>query len=284
MLRHFHTSLARWRQDAGWAISLSLLLWATISALDRWITIDLGLSIFYVLPVALATWRCGRWMGLLISLMSTASWFWADIHGTAYDYALLPYWNAGVRLVFFLIIHQLLLALKQSYRRQQQLADTDSLTGLYNRRYFINQLQAAYLQGCRYGDPLTLVYLDLDNFKQVNDRKGHARGDVVLAGVANTLIAHIRAIDCVARLGGDEFALLLPRVNDIGARQLCDRLHQALESENQCQQWQVGFSMGVVTWPTLPPSTDVMMQTVDRLMYEAKHQGKNQVRYYTMAV
>jgi diguanylate cyclase (GGDEF)-like protein len=279
VLRHFNTSLARWKKDAAWAIALSLLLWATISALDQWITIDLGLSIFYVLPVALATWRCGRWMGLLISLMSTASWFWADIHGKAYDYALLPYWNAGVRLVFFLIIHQLLLALQRSYRRQQQLADTDSLTGLYNRRYFVNQLQVAYLQGRRYGNILTLAYLDLDNFKQVNDLKGHARGDAVLVGVVNILVDNMRAIDCVARLGGDEFALLLPRANAAGAKKLCDRLHQALEAENQRQQWQVGFSIGVVTWQALPPSTDLMMQTVDRLMYEAKHQGKNHVQY-----
>ena len=274
---------AGWQPSPGVMALVSLLLWAMVSALDFYVILDLGLSIFYVLPVALATWWVGRIPGLALVCLSTAAWFWADVSVKDYEYPLLPYWNAGVRLGFFVIIHQLLWALKQSYCQQQHWAEMDGLTELYNHRHFLRLLHTEHLRSQRHGDCLTLVYLDLDHFKQVNDRHGHSRGDEVLMGVAQTLRDHLRRIDIVARLGGDEFALLLPRVDGDGARVLCDRLHTALTTANHRHQWGVGFSIGVVTWYRLPPSTDVMLQTVDHLMYEAKQGGKNQVRYWTVA-
>jgi diguanylate cyclase (GGDEF)-like protein len=257
----------------------SLLLWTLISGLDWWITLDLSLTLFYVLPVALATWGMGRGAGLSLVILSTLSWWVADISAKTYTHALLPYWNAGVRFGFFVLIHHLLLTLKHSYEQQRYWAERDSLTNLYNRRQFMVQLQAEYWRSQRDQQALTLAYLDLDNFKQANDRHGHEHGDQILKSVADILTQTLRQTDGAARLGGDEFALLLPCTDAAGARQLCDRLHRHLNSASQDHHWQVGFSLGVITWHMLPPSSEHLLMATDDLMYTVKRQGKNHILY-----
>ncbi|WP_051036080.1 GGDEF domain-containing protein [Stanieria cyanosphaera] len=142
--------------------------------------------------------------------MSTISWFIADLHANVYDYFWLPYWNASVRLGFFLITASLLAALKQAYEEQQKLARTDFLTELINRNFFLELLQLESLRSLRYQRPFTLAYLDIDDFKLINDRYGHHHGDKLLKIITQTIKKEIRATDIFARLVGDEFALLLP--------------------------------------------------------------------------
>jgi diguanylate cyclase (GGDEF)-like protein len=126
---------------------------------------------------------------------------------------------------------------------------------------------------------LTAAYLDLDNFKEVNDRLGHAAGDALLHDVAATLHTHTRATDLVARLGGDEFALLFPDTEAAGAATLLGRLHATLLQEMAGKGWPTTCSMGAATFFQAPRDVDVMLRRVDALMYSAKRGGKGRIQH-----
>jgi diguanylate cyclase (GGDEF)-like protein len=149
-------------------------------------------------------------------------------------------------------------------------ADTDGLTGIPNRRAFVHRAEAQLARMRRTGTPLTVVYLDVDRFKQINDQHGHAAGDRVLRCVARTLATTLRGCDLYARLGGDEFVVLLD-----GGRPhpLIGRLHQNLRRATAARGLDVGFSLGAVTFTTPPASVDVMLKRGDSAMYEAKAGG-----------
>jgi len=147
----------------------------------------------------------------MISIASAITWLIADFtSGHIYSHSAIPYWNMSVRLGTFLIITFLLSTLKSALEHEKELARTDSLTGIANRRYFIELANMEINRACRYKHPFTIVHIDLDNLKAVNDRFGHSTGDTVLRLVVNTIQNNIRATDIVARLGGDEFVILLP--------------------------------------------------------------------------
>jgi diguanylate cyclase (GGDEF)-like protein len=130
----------------------------------------------------------------------------------------------------------------------------------------------------RHGRPLTLAFIDADDFKYVNDALGHAEGDALLITVAQTLRGSTRAVDAVARLGGDEFALLLPETDGDTARTLLHRLRATLGEAMERHGWRVGFSVGAATFVEPPASADLLMARADELMYEAKKTAKGSMR------
>ncbi len=125
--------------------------------------------------------------------------------------------------------------------------------------------------------PLSVAYLDLDDFKQVNDTLGHAEGDSLLVLVADTLRRHLRSLDYPARLGGDEFAVILPGTDAAGAERLFARIQSILKDAAKSRGWSVGFSVGIVTWRTAPASIQDMVNAADDLMYEAKRDHKGAI-------
>jgi diguanylate cyclase (GGDEF)-like protein len=157
---------------------------------------------------------------------------------------------------------------------EKSLSRSDYLTGLANRRAFEELLEMECKRSRRYSRPMTLVYMDLDNFKRVNDGKGHQTGDEVLVAVATTLRSCLRATDCVARIGGDEFAMLLPETNEGAAGIIMKKLDAVLQTLLTRTQWPIGFSFGVVTFPAPLDSLEAMLERADKLMYEAKQGGK----------
>jgi diguanylate cyclase (GGDEF)-like protein len=126
--------------------------------------------------------------------------------------------------------------------------------------------------------PLTVAYLDIDDFKRVNDAQGHARGDALLVTLASTLRGTTRSLDVVARLGGDEFGLLLVDTDGPTADLLLQRLRATLALAVAQYGWDVTFSLGAVTFLDPARSVDEMMGRADQLMYDAKRAGKNAVR------
>jgi diguanylate cyclase (GGDEF)-like protein len=171
--------------------------------------------------------------------------------------------------------------LRLALENEAELARLDPLTRLANRRAFFELLEAERSRTIRYGRPLTLVYLDLDAFKQVNDSMGHAVGDELLKTVANTLRTSLRASDTVARVGGDEFSLLLPESGLGTAEVVLRKLQSRLLTAMHEQHWPVTFSMGAVTFLRLPESCDEMLHAADQLMYEVKTHGKNGIAVET---
>jgi len=165
------------------------------------------------------------------------------------------------------------------YLKERELSRRDTKTGALNDRAFKELLTYEIKRSRRNVAPLTLVSLDLDGFKNVNDDLGHATGDLVLKVVAWTMQGTLREIDSVARLGGDEFALLLPETNAENARLVLDKLQGALKNAMTTYKWTVTFSVGVVTFKTPGATADSMIDMADKTMLLVKKTGKNRVSY-----
>ena len=264
-----------------WIVAIGIVSVLIVGIIDYWIVIDLSLSICYLIPIIVVTRYVNKMAGILLSGMSTISWYIAE--GTAKSdlHPLILLWNTLVRLTVFLIVVHLLSALKNAYEREKSLARVDELTKVFNRRYFLENLKLESKRTIRYRRCLTLVYFDVDNFKLVNDRFGHAQGDRLLNLVASTVNNNIRETDIFARLGGDEFALLLPETNYSAAQIVLQRIQKQLTiiaNENFFDVG-VGFSIGAVTFLKIPESVEYMLEQVDSLMYQVKSNGKNGLKH-----
>jgi diguanylate cyclase (GGDEF)-like protein len=268
------------RQTKSRLTALGFFIVALVGILDHLTGPELFVSIFYFIPIFLVTWFTERWIGIMISIASALIWLLADFtSGHTYSHPAIPYWNTSVRLGTFLVITFLLSTLKHALKQEKELARTDSLTGIANRRYFIELADAEINRAGRYKHPFTVVHIDLDNFKTVNDRFGHSVGDALLRLVVSTIRNNIRATDIVARLGGDEFVILLPETGPEPAGIITDKIQKISLDLMQKHQWPVTLSLGVVTFIQPPSTVDEMLKISDELMYAAKNNGKNTIRY-----
>jgi len=256
------------------------LLIVVVGLIDFLTGYEVGFSIFYVLPISLITWVAGPRIGIASAVFSAAVWLSAEITtGNTYSSALVPVWNTAIRLTFFVLITRLLAALRSALQRENELARIDHLTGAVNSRFFYLLAQREMDRFQRFRSPFTLVYLDLDNFKGVNDRFGHSAGDAVLVEVVDSIRNQIRKTDLIARLGGDEFVLLLPATEQAAARSVISKIRRRLAEEMQRNRWPVTCSIGVLTCLAAPQSIDELVRMADELMYAAKNEGKDRVRY-----
>ncbi|HVF57113.1 MAG TPA: diguanylate cyclase [Pyrinomonadaceae bacterium] len=241
---------------------------------------DVSFLIFYMAPVFLASWYVGRGAGFLMCFASGLCWLVvALVTYEHFAHPLIPYWNVLVLVGFMLTLSMILSAFKKSLDHERELARTDYLTGTVNSRYFAELAEAEIGRARRHAHPFTVAYMDVDDFKQVNDRFGHTAGDALLRAVAETVKQNVRAIDVVARLGGDEFAVLLPETNEQAAEVAIRRIRRSLLGVARQHDWPVTFSVGVVTWDAPPASVDEMLRAADDLMYVAKSHGKNTIRH-----
>jgi diguanylate cyclase (GGDEF)-like protein len=207
-------------------------------------------------------------------------WLIADLtSGAIYSSSDIPYWNGVARLCSFFILTFILSALKNTIKEEKEFSRIDFLTGVQNRRYFIELVNIEIHRARRYERPFTLVCLDLDNFKAVNDCFGHSTGDILLRLVADTIQENIRVTDTVARLGGDEFAILLPETGRHMAEQIMQRIQKANLDIMQKHGWPVTLSIGVATFTSPPSTVDETFRISDQLMYVAKTKGKNSIQY-----
>jgi len=245
---------------------------------------ELNIEFFYLVPIFLVTWFAGGRLGLVISATSAVTWFIADLaNGRIYSNLTIYVWNTLIRSGFFIVVSFLLSALRKAYLSNRQLARTDYVTGAVSVSYFYELAQLEISRFQRYPRPFTLVYIDLDNFKTINDRLGHIAGDNVLRAVTENVQRQIRPADIFARLGGDEFALLLPETGEEEARKAIARIQSNLLIEMSKNGWMVTFSIGVVTYTHVPKSVDEMVRETDDVMYSVKTASKNGVNYRVYA-
>jgi diguanylate cyclase (GGDEF)-like protein/PAS domain S-box-containing protein len=160
-------------------------------------------------------------------------------------------------------------------------ATRDPLTGLHNRRYLDEELHGELARAGRDGTPVSLLMLDVDHFKEVNDRLGHAAGDDVMRAIAQRLTAMTRTGDITCRLGGDEFVIVMPNTSTEDAANRAEQIRQALarpiEEGTDGGSVQHTVSIGIATYPTHADSMDRLMAAADRGLYEAKNSGRNRV-------
>jgi diguanylate cyclase (GGDEF)-like protein len=255
-----------------------LFLLAIVSA-DVIIGSRFSVTLFYLVPIAWCAWLAGRAPSMAIAVFAACCRFGNEVVQEINDHTPRPelIWNVSTELVFFLIFTVLLLKTHQLLEEERNLARMDALTRLLNARSFKEMVGAERERLRRYGRTLSLVYLDLDNFKSVNDRLGHHVGDQLLKTIADCLRANTRQVDVAARLGGDEFAVLLPETDEYGAATVLHRLQSRILEAMQAQNWPVTCSIGCVTFHEPPESMEEMLQQADAVMYRSKHGGKNRI-------
>jgi diguanylate cyclase (GGDEF)-like protein len=243
---------------------------------------ELTFSLFYLAPIVLVTWIANQAAGFLLSLLSALMLLVAEMAaGKTYSQPDMYFWNTLLRAIFFVVVTYLVAELHRARREEQVMARTDFVSGAMNRRYFDEILQMEINRIRRYPNPMTLVYIDADNFKSVNDLFGHKVGDEVLRCIADGLKAHVRSTDIIARVGGDEFVLLLTSTNLPEAQVVLAKVRMYLHEEMSRRDFPVTFSMGAVTCLAPPQSTEQILAMADRLMYEVKNSTKNDIRYMT---
>jgi diguanylate cyclase (GGDEF)-like protein len=253
---------------------------AIVGAVDYLTGYEVSLSLFYLGPVALATWYGGRRAGVGFAILCCVVWYIAEVSaGARYSNSAIPLWNALVRLGFFLVTSFLLSALRKTLLGQQHLARTDGLTELYSRRAFEERLRHDLALAQRRKSVLSLAYVDLDDFKAVNDTRGHAEGDRVLRAIGGVLRASVREADTAARIGGDEFAVVLPDTDPRGAEQVVSKIRIGIQETLGAGAWPVTCSIGVTTFMDPAISPESAIAAADALMYEAKRRSKGAVVY-----
>jgi diguanylate cyclase (GGDEF)-like protein len=266
-----------------WVIA-GVVLVIILGMIDYGTGYELNISLFYLIPIFMVVWFTNGEMGLAFSFASTVIGFIANLSaGQTYSNLSIYVWNNVLRLGFYLVVVWLGATLKKAYTVNRELARTDYVTGAISIRYFYELAQVEMNRAKRSQRPFTLVYIDLDNFKAVNDRLGHSAGDRVLRTVTEGIFRQVRPVDKVARLGGDEFALLLPETGGESARAVINRIHASLVDEMLRNGWMVTFSVGVVTFNEVPKSVDDMVKMADGIMYSVKTAGKNGVNYHIYA-
>ncbi len=243
---------------------------------------DLSLLVFYLFPVFLGSWFGGRRAGILISLLSSGTWLIDDVMSKSpHTPPAVPYWNVAVKLILFFLFTHMVILIRDLMDRERSLSRTDDLTGIENRRGFVESVEQELKRSRRYRHPFSIAYMDIDNFKAVNDLFGHSTGDSVLKSVAVAILRSVRETDHVARLGGDEFGVLLAETDQAGARVVVDRLRKNWESVVQKKQWPISFSLGMVSCYEPPESVDGLIRAADELMDSVKTSGKSGVKYGT---
>jgi len=258
------------------ALALCLLLVLVIGYLDYLSGTELSLSIVYLLPVTLAVLMSGKALGLLVSAISVIVWLFADIEaGAIFSSPLIPLWNELVRLGYCSLHCYLLGRLMDMVAQMKDISLHDPLTKAANSRFFEEYSSKAIKAAMRESRPVTLAFMDMDNFKALNDRLGHSVGDEALVTLAETVQKGIRPEDLFARFGGDEFVLLLPGPDFSAADEVLARLHSAVTKELSDRGWDVTMSVGAVTFTTLSSSVGPLLSRADELMYKVKKGGKN---------
>lgn len=255
-------------------VALMILL---IGAVDYVTGYEASVASLYVLPVFLAGWSLGMVGGLISALGASTSIILTNgLAGQVYSAAWMPLWNIGVRGGTFAALAILANSLHEKMELSHRLSLSDTLTSAWNRRAFYQAFAVELARVARNPAPISLVYIDVDDFKAVNDGLGHSTGDEVLKAVANTCIRTLRLQDTVARLGGDEFAVLMPNTDEAVLGGLLNRLQEALGDGTKSTAT-VTFSIGAVTFVETPASVNSALHQADELMYRVKASGKGNI-------
>lgn len=276
------SSFTKWanRQPRLFLSATGLLAVLLVGLLDYLVGAKLTFTLFYLAPVSFVAWFAGRRPAILVAFVGGIIWSITDelVFRTGWD-SPVPYWNTLMKVGTFLVVGYSLSTLKSALAYQSSLARTDPLTKAANRRAFYELAIHEIERSRRYKHPFTVVYIDIDNFKRVNDRLGHQTGDMLLRIVVDTLKQTLRASDIIARFGGDEFSILMPETPYACAEPVLVRIQERLISEMRANKWRVTFSIGAMTFITPPETADELVRVADGLMYSVKGSGKNAIRH-----
>ncbi|HUK13491.1 MAG TPA: GGDEF domain-containing protein [Thermoanaerobaculaceae bacterium] len=270
------------RRSRGFILLAGALLILLLGVVNYLTGPELRFYVFYWLPIAMVAWFAGQRWGYAAVVASGACWALANGTEWLAERPSVLVWNTAVSVLSFALLAHLIARLRLLVDQEHETARTDYLTGIANARAMSEALQAEIGRARRRGAPLTLAYVDLDDFKQVNDRLGHEAGDRALAAIAQAIRGNLRAGDSVARIGGDEFAFLLPETDQAQAPAVVDRVLARMREAVTRARLSITFSVGAVTCRGFDGTAEELLRRADGLMYEAKQGGKDAVRSATI--
>lgn len=260
-------------------MTFAITLVVMIGFIDQFESHYLSLLIFYLIPISVGAWFVGRGAGFILLAASATAWFLDDITAPAsYLRSAIPYIDIGFKVVFCIFLVYIVSALKRALEQERTLSRIDFLTKVANTKYFFEAANMEVYKARRYKHSLSVAYIDVDNFKLINDRFGHKAGDNVLYIVAQTIKESIRLADMVSRVGGDEFVILFPQTSYEQSEFVINRIQERLLQVVRENKWPITFSMGVITCTSATCSFDALLTVADGLMYSAKKSGKNTIR------
>lgn len=187
-------------------------------------------------------------------------------------------------LINSIIIGSFIKFLRDLLHKEMELSRIDGLTGILNKRGFIDALETEVSRHRRHHQVFAMAFIDVDNFKVVNDQYGHIVGDHALKMIAQTVKQHTRSIDVVCRFGGDEFVIMLPYADMVSAQISLSKIKSQLDSMVARHKWSISFSIGAVIFNSVPATVDEIINITDDIMYSVKKNGKNGInmREYTV--
>lgn len=260
------------------SIAASLLGIVLVGYIDFVTGTELRVFPLYFLPLLPAAWFFGRTGALTASAAAAVAWVVAQfLSGKHYSQPYIWIINFFTQGTAFAVVSLLIARLRHEILKERALSRTDHLTGLANSFSFYAQADAIVNLCRRNLQPASLAYLDLDNFKQVNDTLGHGQGDAMLRKVAEVLIAGLRASDVPARIGGDEFAILMPDTAAEDALAVLEKVRSRLEQTPPSRSCSVTASIGVVSCGQSPTDIRTQLKMAEELMYSVKRSGKNRI-------
>jgi len=257
---------------------------AAIGGVDYLSGTELRVYPLYFAPVGLLAWYAGRAGAVAAAVLCVATWFASNrLAGMQFSSSTMWVANATVHGVSFAFVGILIATLHGSAAEARALSNTDALTQLRNNRAFFADT-APLLALCRRTHrPVTLAYIDLDGFKEVNDRHGHQAGDALLRNVAGAIRHSVRPSDLCARVGGDEFVVVLPELGDREAGIALERMRMTVRGAVITQYAGISASIGAVTVLDVPADLEILVRHADRLMYAAKSAGGDRVVHEVVA-
>jgi diguanylate cyclase (GGDEF)-like protein len=264
-----------WRRWLTWVVCISLLL--MLGAFRVGTDAQFSLASLSLFPVLFIAWLGGRRNGLLMALFATTLWAIGDFSAEAkFSAAWVPWANTVTHFMTYYLVAVLTAQVRLHFVKEHEQATHDSLTGLINSGAFLEAGATEVERARRYAHPLSVIFLDLDNFKQLNDSRGHDAGDAALRATAQALQSSLRSNDRVARLGGDEFAVMLPEAQydesvETGHK-ICAAVNAALREFAP-----VTASIGVAWFENADRAFPEMLKSADELMYEVKMSGKGKI-------
>ncbi|MEZ4256512.1 MAG: GGDEF domain-containing protein [Polyangiales bacterium] len=262
------------------AASVSVLV---IGAVDYVTGVELRVYPLYYVPVSIIAWNLARRWTVAFAILAALTWYVANqIAGLHYSHDAIWVANIAMQTGSFVVVGLLIAEVRKAHRTERALGRTDTLTDLPNRRAFFEEAPRLLALARRQRNPVTVAFVDLDNFKHLNDTQGHDAGDEALRRVAAVLRSNVRAGDLAARLGGDEFVVLLPDAGEEAARVLLERIRTRLAEALTDLGGSTTASVGGATYAEPPTNLDGVIQKADELMYGAKSAGKNAVALHTV--
>lgn len=260
-------------------VAASLFGIAAIGVIDFITGTEIRVFPLYFLPIILSAWYLGKPGAVWASVAATIVWI-ASMYFGGRSYSHWSIWtiNFFTQGIAFLVVAMLVAKVREALLRERNLSRTDPLTGLANSRAFYEQARGILALCNRNSRPATLAYVDLDNFKRVNDSLGHQQGDALLRDVAAVFSECLRSSDIPARIGGDEFIILLPETGAGEAHAALEKIRLRLAQDPRFQHCAVTVSIGAVAYAHAPDDLDGMVKAADSLMYEVKGASKNNVR------